>query len=65
MTKFEKAVKTKLIERGKNQKWLREEVAKEYKGNLDSGVISRAIKGADNVYPQVKIAIARVLGIKF
>lgn len=65
MTDFEKAVKIKLLQLGKNQKWLLEQVGKVYTGNLDHTVISRAIKGKANVYPQVKIAIAKVLGIRF
>ncbi len=65
MTKFEKSVKTRLIELGKNQKWLMAQVKTIYKGSIDSSVMTRAIKGDTNVYPQVKIAIAKVLGIKF
>ena len=65
MTAFEKAVKTELIKRGKKQKWLLEQVGKIYGGNLDATVINKAIKGGLNVYPQVKIAIATVLGIRF
>lgn len=65
MTAFEKAVKTELIKRGKNQKWLMQEVAKIYDKPLYASTMSNAIKGALNVHPQLKIAIAKVLGIKF
>lgn len=65
MTKFEKAVKIKLTELGKNQKWLMGEVSKIYDGVVNAVVINRAIKGDIRTYPQVKIAIASVLGIKF
>lgn len=65
MTKFEFDVKTKLMQLGKNQKWLLKQVSKVYSGNLDSSVISRAITEKENIYPQVKIAIAKVLGIRF
>ena len=65
MTDFAKRVKLALMEKGKNQKWLEEQVAKIYKGNLNPGVISLAINKGYKTYPEVKIAIAKILGIQF
>lgn len=65
MTDFEKSVKIRLAELGKNQKWLAEEVRKVYDGVVNAPVITNAIKGSNKVYPQVKIAIAKVLHIQF
>ena len=63
MTKFEKAVKTRLLEMGKTQRWLMVQVSKVYDGVLNPVVINQAIKGENNIYPRVKIAIAGVLNI--
>lgn len=63
MTTFAQAVKTELIKRGKKQKWLEDEVRKIYDGAVNHVVISLAINKEMNVYPEVKIAIARVLNI--
>lgn len=65
MTGFEKSVKTELIKRGKNQTWLLEQVQAILNKPVYAPAITRAIKGGINEYPQVKIAIAKVLGIKF
>lgn len=62
---FAKKVKRELALSGKTQTEFVEDVAREYNGRLDASVISRAINGGDNVYPQVKLAIARVLHIQF
>lgn len=62
---FAREVKSKLALYGKTQTEFVEDVSKEYQGRLDASVISRAINGEDNVYPQVKLAIARVLHIQF
>ncbi len=65
MTDFAKNVKNKLNESGMKQKDLVEAVREVYSGKLNPAVMSLAINGDNNVYPQVKIAIAKVLKIQF
>lgn len=62
---FARQVKAKLALSGITQGEFVDEVKKVYHGRVDSSVISRAINGGDNVYPQVKLAIAKVLHIQF
>ena len=64
MEDFGRKVKAALALNGKNQKWLMAQVGKVYDGNLNPVVMSLAINKGNNVYPQVKLAIAHVLGIK-
>lgn len=65
MTDFAMKVKNELLQRGKTQKWLMEQVGGIYDGRLNSAVMSLAINKENNIYPQVKIAIAHILQITF
>lgn len=63
MDRFEIEVKKKLLDMGKNQKWLVEVLQRYNTGvRVDSCTVSQAISGKS--YKTLRSAIAVVLGIK-
>lgn len=56
-------VKMKLLQMGKEQKWLEEEVTKRTGLYMDSGYIYKILSGQRNA-PKIVSAINEILGIK-
>lgn len=63
MLDFGKKVKIALIERGKNQTWLVEEVAKRTGLYIDSAYMSRILSG-QNRSPKIVNSICEILDIQ-
>ena len=60
---YEYKVKTRLMQIGKTQEWLAQEVAKRNGGYMDGQYLGKIIKGKANSPKTVK-AINEILGIK-
>lgn len=63
MGEFDKAVRIRLIELGRNQNWLMDEVKKNTGLYMDSSYLSKVIQGKKNP-PKVVEAIKDILNIK-
>lgn len=60
---FGLAVKTKLIQNGKSQKWLEEEITKKTGLYVDSGYMYKILTGQRNA-PKIVEVICEILNIK-
>lgn len=60
---FRKQVKYRLIDLGKSQKWLEEQVREKTGLFVDSSYISKIFSGERNA-PKIKSAICKILNIK-
>ena len=60
---FKKNVKYRLIDLGKTQKWLEEQVREETGLFVDSSYLAKIFSGERNA-PKIKSAICKILNIK-
>lgn len=63
-TDFGLCVKTELMRRGKNQKWLEEQVTERTGLYTDSGYFYKIMTGKRNA-PKIVHAICEILGLQF